>query len=50
MLFMIRIAEKIPKKSFESITDYEGLFAIQLSTLYRIVEIGFGKKVNLTIG
>jgi HTH-type transcriptional regulator / antitoxin HipB len=23
---------------------------IQLSTLYRLVEIGFGKKVNLTIG
>jgi len=23
---------------------------IQLSTLYRLVEIGFGKKINLTIG
>ncbi|MBN1119305.1 MAG: helix-turn-helix transcriptional regulator, partial [Bacteroidales bacterium] len=23
---------------------------IQLSTLYRLVEIGFGKRVNLTIG
>lgn len=30
VLFMIRIAEKIPKKFFESITDYEGLYAIRI--------------------
>ncbi len=37
------------KKSFISRIE-NGHSDIQLSTLYRIVEIGFGKKVNLTIG
>lgn len=37
------------KKSFISRIE-NGNSDIQLSTLYRLVEIGFGKKVNLTIG
>ena len=37
------------RKSFISRID-NGHSDIQLSTLYRIVEIGFGKRVNLTIG
>lgn len=37
------------RKSFISRIE-NGHSDIQLSTLYRIVEIGFGKKVNLTIG
>ncbi len=37
------------KKSFISRIE-NGHSDIQLSTLYRLVEIGFGKKVNLTIG
>ncbi len=37
------------KKSFISRIE-NGHSDIQLSTLYRIVETGFGKKVNLTIG
>ena len=36
------------KKSFISRIE-NGHSDIQLSTLYRIVEIGFGKRVNLTI-
>ncbi len=37
------------QKSFISRIE-NGHSDIQLSTLYRIVELGFGKKVNLTIG
>lgn len=37
------------RKSFISRIE-NGHSDIQLSTLYRIVEIGFGKKVNLTFG
>ena len=37
------------KKSYISRIE-NGHTDIQLSTLYRLVEIGFGKKVNLTIG
>ncbi len=37
------------RKSFISRIE-NGHSDIQLSTLYRLVEIGFGKKVNLTIG
>ncbi|MCK9450623.1 MAG: helix-turn-helix domain-containing protein [Bacteroidales bacterium] len=36
------------RKSFISRIE-NGHSDIQLSTLYRLVEIGFGKKVNLTI-
>ena len=36
-------------KSFISRIE-NGHSDIQLSTLYRLVEIGFGKRVNLTIG
>ena len=41
--------KKKKKKSFISRIE-NGHSDIQLSTLYRLVEIGFGKKVNLTIG
>ena len=37
------------KKSFISRIE-NGHSDIQLSTLYRLVEIGLGKRVNLTIG
>ena len=37
------------RKSFISRIE-NGHSDIQLSTLYRLVEIGFGKSVNLTIG
>ncbi|MDH5396852.1 MAG: helix-turn-helix domain-containing protein [Cyclobacteriaceae bacterium] len=37
------------KKSFISRIE-NGHSDIQLSTLYRLMEIGLGKKVNLTIG
>lgn len=37
------------KKSFISRIE-NGHSDIQLSTLYRLVELGFGKTVNLTIG
>lgn len=37
------------RKSFISRIE-NGHSDIQLSTLYRLVEIGFGKQVNLTIG
>lgn len=37
------------RKSFISRIE-NGHSDIQLSTLYRLVEIGFGKKVNLSIG
>jgi ribosome-binding protein aMBF1 (putative translation factor) len=37
------------RKSFISRIE-NGHTDIQLSTLYRLVEIGFGKRVNLTIG
>jgi DNA-binding XRE family transcriptional regulator len=37
------------RKSFISRIE-NGHSDIQLSTLYRLVEIGFGKKVELTIG
>jgi len=37
------------RKSFISRIE-NGHSDIQLSTLYRLVEIGFGKRVNLTIG
>ncbi len=36
------------KKSFISRIE-NGHSDIQLSTLYRLIEIGFGKKINLTI-
>ena len=36
------------RKSFISRIEY-GHSDIQLSTLYRLVEIGFGKRVNLSI-
>ena len=45
-----QLAEKTgTRKSFISRIE-NGHSDIQLSTLYRIVEIGFGKKVNLPIG
>ena len=45
-----QLAEKTgTKKSFISRIE-NGHSDIQLSTLYRLVEIGFGKRVNLTIG
>lgn len=45
-----QLAEKTgTRKSFISRIE-NGHSDIQLSTLYRIVEIGFGKRVNLTIG
>ncbi len=37
------------RKSFISQIE-NGHSDIQLSTLYRLVEIGFGKRLNLTIG
>ena len=37
------------RKSFISRIE-NGHSDIQLSTLYRLVEIGFGKRINLTIG
>jgi len=37
------------QKSFISRIE-NGHSDIQLSTLYRLVEVGFGKKVNLSIG
>jgi DNA-binding XRE family transcriptional regulator len=37
------------RKSFISRIE-NGHSDIQLSTLYKLVEIGFGKRVNLTIG
>ena len=37
------------KKSFISRIE-NGHSDIQLSTLYRLVEVGFGKKLNLSIG
>ena len=37
------------RKSFISRIE-NGHSDIQLSTLYRLVELGFGKRVNLTIG
>ena len=37
------------KKSYISRIE-NGHTDIQLSTLYRLVEIGFGKSINLTIG
>jgi len=39
VFFLIRIADKIPKKFFEQLTDYKGLFAIRIefeSNIYRI--------------
>ncbi len=39
---------QLRKKSFISRIE-NGHSDIQLSTLYRLVEIGFGKRVNLTI-
>ena len=43
------LAKKIgTKKSFISRIE-NGHSDIQLSTLYRIVEIGFGRRINLTI-
>ena len=43
------LAEKIgAKKSFISRIE-NGRSDIQLSTLYRLIEIGFGRKINLTI-
>ena len=43
------LAEKIgAKKSFISRIE-NGHSDIQLSTLYRLIEIGFGRKINLTI-
>ncbi len=45
-----QLAEKTgTKKSFISRIE-NGHSDIQLSTLYRIVEIGFGKRVKLSIG
>jgi len=45
-----QLADKIgAKKSFISRIE-NGHSDIQLSTLYRLMEIGLGKKVNLTIG
>ncbi len=45
-----QLAEKTgTRKSFISRIE-NGHSDIQLSTLYRIVEIGFGKRINLTIG
>ncbi len=45
-----QLAEKTgTKKSFISRIE-NGHSDIQLSTLYRLVELGFGKRVNLTIG
>lgn len=62
ILFLIRIAEKIPKKFFEQITDYEGLYAIRIEFESKIFRIfccfdagnlivlfnGFQKKTNKT--
>ena len=43
------LAEKIgAKKSFISRIE-NGHSDIQLSTLYRLIEIGFGRKISLTI-
>ena len=43
------LAEKIgAKKSFISRIE-NGHSDIQLSTLYRLIEIGFGRRINLTI-
>jgi phage-related protein len=39
ILFLITVAEKIPKKFFESITGYDGIYAIRIefeSNIYRI--------------
>ena len=45
-----QLAEKTgTKKSFISRIE-NGHSDIQLSTLYRLVEIGFGKRVSLSIG
>lgn len=45
-----QLAEKTgTKKSFISRIE-NGHSDIQLSTLYRLIEIGFGKTVNLSIG
>ena len=45
-----QLAEKTgTKKSFISRIE-NGHSDIQLSTLYRLIEIGFGKSVNLSIG
>lgn len=45
-----QLAEKTgTRKSFISRIE-NGHSDIQLSTLYRIVEIGFGKRINLSIG
>ncbi len=45
-----QLAEKTgTRKSFISRIE-NGHSDIQLSTLYRLVELGFGKRVNLTIG
>ncbi len=45
-----QLADKIgAKKSFISRIE-NGRSDIQLSTLYRLMEIGLGKSVNLTIG
>lgn len=44
------LADKIgAKKSFISRIE-NGHSDIQLSTLYKLIEIGLGRKVNLTIG
>ncbi|HDP55076.1 MAG TPA: XRE family transcriptional regulator [Bacteroidetes bacterium] len=44
-----QLAEKTgTKKSFISRIE-NGHSDIQLSTLYRLIEIGFGKQINLTI-
>ena len=39
VLFLVSVAEKIPRKFFEQITGYDGLFAIRIefeSNIYRI--------------
>ena len=39
VLFLVTVADKIPKKFFEQITGYDGLFAIRIefeSNIYRI--------------
>lgn len=39
VLFLITVAEKIPRKFFESITGYDGIYAIRIefeSNIYRI--------------
>ena len=44
------LADKVgTKKSYISRIE-RGKSDIQLSTLYRLVEVGFGKKLNLSIG